>query len=515
MPGLADAPTNERRRSHRFGYALPGVISWAIVIASVIGVVFFRRPWLAIAIVFLGYFLLRMAVHFTFFLVGEYESRRWAKRDWTAGEDIIGSAGFAPRDVWHIVVVPNYKEPVDLLERTLERLAVQHRASERLAVVLGMEEREEGSREKARALAAKFEGRIARIIISVHPSGVPGELAGKSSNENWAAREAYRVLIQQEGLPEERVTITSCDADSLLHPNYIAAISQLFATDERRYARFWQAPQYFYNNLWDVPFPIRYSMWLSHAAQLAELAMPFYTPLPISTYTLSLKMARECGFWDPSYIAEDWHEFLKCMFERHGDVDLVPVFLPTNSDATDGETFLKALKNRYDQVVRHAWGAEDVGYTLDRLLSGDSNRQGVFRFFQVLHDHVMRVAVWFMVMSVYVLRPYAAPEFASFRERIVLLDPGQPALPYLLAAGAIMMFSMLFIEFRRFPPPKSSSLFKVLPELVVMWMTVPLTGFYLAALPALHAQTRLMLGIQLSYRVTPKKARPEPVPEVL
>ncbi len=117
----------------------------------------------------------------------------------------------------HIVIVPNYKEPDEILRRTLDALASQHRASERIIPVLGMEEREPDARAKGEALAAEYAGKFRHVLVSVHPGGIPGEEPGKSSNEAWAARQA-RKMVDELGLDPDLVTITSCDADSVITP---------------------------------------------------------------------------------------------------------------------------------------------------------------------------------------------------------------------------------------------------------------------------------------------------------
>ena len=117
-----------------------------------------------------------------------------------------------------------------------------------------MEEREgEAGREKAAQLKREYAGRIGRILATFHPWGLPGEVVGKSSNENWAARRAKETVVDREGLNIDYVTITSCDADTVFDLKYFACLTYKFALEPKRYRRFWQAPIFFYNNIWEVP----------------------------------------------------------------------------------------------------------------------------------------------------------------------------------------------------------------------------------------------------------------------
>jgi hypothetical protein len=325
------------------------------------------------------------------------------------------------------------------------------------------------------------------------------------------------------GIDPARTTISSCDADSLFHPSYFAALSVLFAHDEERYSAFWQAPLFYYNNLWDVSAPIRFSMWFVNTRMLAELAMPFYSPLPISTYSTSLTLMEESGWWDPGVISEDWHAFLRCMFRRDGRVRMRGVFLPTGADAADGDTLLEGLRAYHEQTTRHGWGAEDVGYLFGELRKmRRPNRFHAFRFTQVLHEHVIRVVAWFLVVGAYLLNAESSVFMSLFsRPQVAIgaghlehaslgiqassgLDPAQ-IVPYLFAIGATAMVGSVGLELWRNPPPAHYTTLKLPVELALMWLLLPWTGLYLGMLPALKSQSRLMLGIPFHYKVTAKR----------
>ena len=492
-----------------FGHMLPGMISWAVITFAVVGTFFFPRAWLIVATVFMSYMLIRMVITFGYAMLGERKRQVAQDVDWTIAEDEIGPFGFAPSDARHVIIVPNYKEPVEILRRTLDALSIQHRAAERVIPVLGMEDREPDARAKGEALAAEYADKFLNIIVTVHPAGLPGDEPGKSSNEAWAAKQAHKVLVEM-GIDLAVTTITSCDADSVLHPKYFSAVASMFAADDRRHLRFWQAPLFYYNNIWQVPAPIRFTTWLSHTMQMAELSMPFYEPLPISTYTLSLQLAERCGWWDPSVIPEDWHSFLNCMFESGEEISTAPVFLPTMADATDGDGWLGAMSNRFHQVKRHAWGAEDVGYITGQLSlrPGALRRSTAFRLGQVLHDHVLRVVTWFVLASIYIISArytnmhwYSLGWHSGIAQNLAVLR-------VMLGIGGLTLVSTIVFELWRCPPPDGVSRVKTAIEIGAMWITMMFLGFYLGTLPALEAQTRLLFGVPLGYKVTPKKFAP-------
>ena len=486
----------------RVANAVPGTITWICILGAVVGVLVFPGQWLYAVAAFLMWVILRMAVMLVGAFIGEWRIRRWAHIDWSRSEERPSQVtGVVPADVRHVVLIPNYREPAEVLDRTLKSLAAQHRAAQRLIVVLAMEEREGGARAKAEEILAAREGAFLATLVTVHPGRLPGEVPGKSSNQAWAAARA-REFVEELGIDIDVTTVTSCDADSVFHPNYFAALACLFADDEDRFRRFWQAPLRYYNNLRDVPFPLRLDLVFLHSAHLAELALP-YSSLPISTYSLSFRLAEEVEWWDPGVIAEDWHMFLRSFIAKHGRVRTVGIFLPTSSDIVSATTAPKALKARYTQVVRHAWGAEDVGYLLVELpKSGVSLPRRAFIFCYVLHDHVLRAIVFVMLLSGTVI----GWQVGSTHDIILLWNWWQVGLllRILYAAASSLFIATIAMEVYRRRDVEGSTL-ELVAETVGSWALLPLVGLFSGWVPALHAQTKLMLAMPLHYTVAPKR----------
>ncbi len=481
-----------------------GLIAWLIILATAVGVFAYPRLLLGTVVIYVGYLLCRTVVTVVFNAVGTLRARAWTARDWAAEPITVGPDGLLSSEVHHIVMVPNYREPETVLRRTLTALAEQNCARERLTVVLAMEQKEESAQLKAAALSREFEGSFARLLVTMHPAGLPGETPGKGSNEAWASREARRAVVDEGGVPIECVTITSCDADSRLHPSYLAALERHFAASPHRYSRFWQAPILYHNNIWEVPGPVRFIAYFSHALQMSELANPLYRPMPISTYSLALALAERADYWDPAIISEDWNMYLRCMLANGGDLRLTPIFLPTSADATDGETPFRALVNRYHQTLRHAWGAEDAGYLIrewPRARDVPALTKGL-RLAQVIHDHLLRSVSWFLLLAGSVL---TGTMHSSGAMTLVAYGQFPLALRVLYAAGSVAMVALVATEFFRYPPPDRRSIPKHLMLTVITWVTMPFFSFVLGTLPALTAQTRLLLGGTLEFRVTPKR----------
>ena len=117
----------------------------------------------------------------------------------------------------------------------------------------------------ARALSSRFAGNFKALLTTVHTMQ-PREIAGKSSNENWAVRCAKARLVDGVGLKPgverialARIMITTCDCDSYFHPNHFEALSAEFVslsagTRQGRHETFWQPATCFYPNIDEVPW---------------------------------------------------------------------------------------------------------------------------------------------------------------------------------------------------------------------------------------------------------------------
>jgi hypothetical protein len=337
---------------------------------------------------------------------------------------------------------------------------------------------------------------------TLHPAGLPGEVVGKSSNENYAARIAKRRLVDEHGHPLSAVTVTSCDADTVFHARYFSCLTYKFCTDAERYRRFWQSPILLNNNIWETPAPLRVGSALAGVHILSNLVKRNRMVFPQSTYSLSLQLAHEVGYWDPDVIPEDWHMFLKCFFATSGRVEVEPIFLPTGNDAVHAGGWWRSTKMAYVQHKRHAWGASDIPYAIRQSLAHTEMtwRRRLRRVVALSANHLLWSTHWF-ILTVGWWLPWALAQ--------VLGTPAQPNWLHLMARWALFLclvpyVVMIRIDARLRPPkPRTWTPWQSIIAFV-MWFCLPVTSFITSTLPALDAQTRLMLGRRLEYRVTEK-----------
>ncbi|MFP4322266.1 MAG: glycosyltransferase family 2 protein [Anaerolineales bacterium] len=483
--------------------AIPGGLAWL----SLLVVLF--AAWNVPLVMIFGASLLSIytAVRFVFaggaVLLGLRRIRAWEVLDWQAEYQRLATPGSLPLDaVHHLVIIPNYKEEVGTLQRSLERLAIQHNAARCVSVMLAMEAGEEGAADKGERLRQAFKGCFANFFVAVHPRGLHQEMQCKSANEAWAARWAKLRLVDEQGYNMEHIIVTTMDADTLWHPDYLQALGVHFATDEQRYCAFWQAPIRYHSNIWQINPLMRIVHAYSTGWELAYLAAPWWPALPMSSYSLSLRLLDSAGYWDPDVIADEWHMYIKAFFQKEGDLVLRPIFLPFSANATEGNHFLDAIKQRYDQTLRHAWGAKEIGYTIAQIqFNPQVDRLRSFNLlFRVAHDNLLAGAGWIILTAGMqlpaLLHPQHIDDWVTTPPFILL------QISFALVTISTILFWLVDIRTR---PPRHNSMTPTERFLSAISIpALPLVTLICVALPVVHSQTRLMLGMPIQFRVTRK-----------
>lgn len=483
--------------------AIPGALAWmslALVLTAAL---------MAPLVMLLGAALLAFysAVRFVFagvaVFIGLKHIREWEQIDWPCWYAEHATSASLPLDVvHHLVIIPNYREKTETLRASLQRLTEQQIGRGQISVMLAMESGEDGAREKGRLLKKEFEGYFAHFFVEVHPKGLHQEMQCKSANQAWATRWAKRRLVDESDYALEHIIVTTMDADTLWHKNYLMALSALFATDENRHAAFWQAPIRYHSNVWDVNPFIRLIHGYSTAWELAYLAAPWWQALPMSSYSLSLKLLDSAGYWDPDVIADEWHMYIKAYFKREGNLVLRPIFLPFSANATGGDNLLSALRQRYEQTLRHAWGAKEIGYTIAQIQNNphQDRARSLHLLFRVAHDNLLAGAGW-IILTAGTQLP------ALFHADEVQNWTGEPQFLLLQASFFVVtLLSLLFwwVDVRTRPARTHDQTMKERLYALISLPTLPIVTLICVALPVLHSQTRLMAGKQLQFNVTRK-----------
>lgn len=287
----------------------------------------------------------------------------------------------------HIVVLPNYKEDEDMLSDTIENISESYLAKSNTIVVLGMEAREGPSgSEKANRLITRHKANFKDMFATFHPPNIPCEVAGKSSNTQWAFREVQRwfgsyVSHTTDIVDPSKVLVTVADADAIHHKHHwlCMSISALSMPVEQRNWTMFQPPIIQFRNLETVPALIRLQAYATIFYEVASLyTADWKTSMTFSAYTAPLQLLGHpmIDGWDADVIAEDHHMYFKCgcasyweQINEKKSVDsisklsLCPVWLPLSSYmAEDRAGWWPSIVAKFQQARRHAQGVSEISY---------------------------------------------------------------------------------------------------------------------------------------------------------
>jgi hypothetical protein len=480
----------------------PGFTVWMIILFPMWASFFWPDLVAYIILIFMSFWLYRSATLAIYTISGYRQMRDAINTDWLEllkREHKVSDKEID--DLHNVIIIPIAHESVAVIRRSVSSLAENTMAGN-IHVVLAMEEKFTENHEKAQILTKEYQHHFRSMRAVFHPPGLPGEIPGKASNERWAAIKIKEKLHEEQGIPLESITITSCDSDARFHKRYFEALTYKFLTDHNRYRRFWQSVILEHNNIDKVPSFIRIVSVLGGSYHLFDVSEPRKLFINYSTYSTSLKLLEDTGYWDPDIIPEDWHIFLKSFFSLKGEVEVEPIFLPTTIDAPEATTYIGSLINRYQQCRRHAWGVTLIPYVVIQFFKHPEIPLSlrIIRVYKVIEGQILWSTSWFFVTIAATIPPLVNPSF----EQTVL---GQN-LPRI--AGGIMTLSLLtllitiIVDTKLRPPDlRKTSLWKR-PLIYLEWLTLPIATLFMASLPGLHAQTSLMLGRYMNYKVTEK-----------
>lgn len=474
---------------------LPGFVSWSLILFPIWGSLFI--PY------FVAYFILLFDVFwfyksFSLAATAYIASKKISKAEkvnWLL--EVKKLKNF--KMVNHVVIIPNFKESYTKLNTSIASITKQNFPLKRIHVVLAMEKRENDARQKAQRLTKEYKNIFGSIFATYHPD-IQGEVKGKSSNESYAGKQAYALLVETKKIELKYATISSVDADSIFDKQYFSYLAFKFLKNPNRSGTFWQSANVNYNNFWHVPAPVRVLSFFSSLYRTALLIQQDRL-VANSTYSLSFAMLAKIGYWDVDVIPEDYRIFFKAFYKLHGKAWVEPIFLKTSMDAPLSSSYIKSLKNKYNQERRWSWGVSDDPLFIKWWLTTPNVPflRKTILLYNVLLDHFLWPVNWFIITVAANIMPFVNPIFSR-----TTLGYNLPRLAgFILTSCLFALLAMIIIDVRN--RPKNAPLSKVKQFLFPLeFVLLPVVGFFLSTLPALISHTQLMLGKRLEYKVTEK-----------
>ncbi len=483
---------------YRLSEIFPGAMIWLTLVAAI--VCSFVIPfWVVCFIIVYDFFWLLRVINFSIhILVTYFKYRKTVKTDWFERVKML------PRftEIWHLIFLPTYKENIAVIGNTLNALLKSYYPKNKFIIVLAGEERDAENFLKISAeIQEKYKDKFGHLIISFHPKNLPNEIPGKGSNLNYAGH-YVKEKIDQWGIPYENIIVSSFDIDTCVHPQYFSYLTYAFL-NHRQPTRVSYQPMAFYNNnMWDAPALVRVSAFGTTFWLMMELGRPERL-ITFSSHSMSFRALVDVDFWQKDIVTEDSRIFFQCLLRYHGDYSVEPLYLPVSMDTPIAKSQFGSLVALYKQQRRWAWGIEHFPYliknfTKDKLVPLKKRIKFLWNSWEGMFS-------WAMAPILIFLLGQLPLRFTSWGKQPEIIFQNAPyILQYLMTmamAGAVLsaILSVLLLP----PRPQKIHFWKYI-IMFFQWILVPVTFVIFGSIPAIDAQTRLMLGKYLGFNVTEK-----------
>jgi len=403
--------------------------------------------------------------------------------------------------IYQAVILPTYKEDVSILRASIRACQKSLWPKERMIIVLATEAREkEKAKEKARILTEEFGKAFFHFLVTEHSDNLVGEMKAKGANLTWAARKLKKFLDEKK-IPYENVLVSAFDADTRPHPQYFACLTYKYLLNPARLRRSYQPIPLYSNNIWEISLLTRITAFSSTFWQMIEATRP-YRMVNFSSQALSMQTLVEIDFWDVGIVSEDSRQFFRAFFRYGGDHQVVPLFTPVYMDAVYGETFFETLRRQYLQKRRWAYGVEHFPYLCQEL-----PRHPEIPFlkkFLVLWRQFEGHYSWATASILLFIFGWIPFAFSPYFQSSVMAYNLPNLARFLLSLTWIGLIISTYISLALLPPRPTSYGFGKTAILYIEWIFVAITAIIFGSIPAIDAQTHLMLGKYLGFWVTPK-----------
>ncbi|OGW75016.1 MAG: hypothetical protein A2Z72_04445 [Omnitrophica bacterium RBG_13_46_9] len=340
------------------------------------------------------------------------------------------------------------------------------------------------------------------MLFVLHKDGVPGESRVKGANVTYAAKKAAGYLTEK-GISFENVIASCFDSDTVINPEYFACLTYNFMICPDRYRSSFQPIPVYHNNIWDVPGFARVLEAGSSFFQLIEATNPEKL-VTFSSHSMSFKALVDAGYWPVDMISDDSAIFWKAYIRFDGKYRVIPMYTTVSMDIVAGNSWWKTVINEYKQKRRWAWGVENFPI----VMRGFMTNRGIsfynkFRLSLKLIEGHIAWATWAFLLTIIGWLPMV---FANLGfNRTVLYYSAQRITGTIFNLSSFSLLVCIILSLRLLPKrPVKHPILKRL-GLTAQWVTIPIIAFFLSAIPALDAQTRLMLGKRMEFWVADKK----------
>lgn len=485
----------------RFLEILPGFLSFGTLFFAFF-FSFFKPFWVGIFIIIYSLYWCLRALYLMVLQIFCYQRvKKNLKINW--GKIVKTIPG--NEKIFHLVLLPVYREGPEIIKRTLRAILNAHFPKERIIVVISFEEKERIKNEQTlKIIKNEFSQSLPLLFFTFHTLQ-PDEIPGRGSNINWAIKVAQEQIIPKLNIPYENIICSNFDIDTVVFPEYFNIVTYYYLKSGD-YKRAFQPIPVYVNNVFSISFlsflaAFSATFWQMMQQEKGEGFATF------SSHAVPLKVIQEIGGYPKNLVPDDSHLFWKSYLFYNGNFKVLPLYYPVAMDAVSGDSFFSSLKSLYKQQRRWAWGVVEFPIVVFHFLKNKK-----IPFFQKLcHSISLLEGFWsWATASLLIFFLGWLPLLIGgedFNKTIFAFNV--PRLTSsLMTLASVGFFVSAFISFSLvslFVPKEKFSLGKKVKSFL-QWFFLPAVLIIFGCLPALDAQLRLILKKDLVFQPTEKYA---------
>lgn len=491
-----------RNPKEKLLYRLFEIIPGALSLGTLAGVFLFSwllPSWVAIFVIcFCFYYLFRIFYFSLHQIIGYLKVKKHLKTDWLAE---LKKTKKPWKDVYHLVILPTYKEGPAIIKESLDALLASNYPKERIMVILAVEERVGRSfKTMAEDLQRQYASKFATFLVTIHPGNILGEIAGKGSNVAWAGKEAQK-MIDGLKIPYENILISSFDIDTKVYPQYFSCMTWYYLAEPNPLRASYQPVPVYNNNIWKASFFARVvstsnTFWQMIQQERSEKLTTY------SSHAIPAKVFFEVGY-PVNVVCDDSRIFWRAYLYYDGDYRVVPIYYAVSMDAVDTPNIFRTIFNQYRQQRRWAWGCAEIPY----IMLGFLYNKKIGWWSKVSHLYTIIDGYWSWATAALLLLILGwLPIFLGGNKfNFTILSFNLPILTSrIMTISLFGMFVSAILSALILPPlPKGMSKWRKVP-VFLQWVFLPVILIIFGSFPALDAQIRLMFGRYMGFWVTEK-----------
>lgn len=489
-------------RKYRLLEMLPGSFIWFTLLGALLMTFIYPLAMVYFIIIFDFYWMAKV-VYISAYLVSSFRKyRQVMNQNWVKKcEELLRY-----KDIYHVVIIPNASEGMEVIETTMASLAATDFPKERMIIAFAAEERFQSSIENGNYIAKKYADIFHALVVTIHPDGLPNELAAKGANLTWAGKYVKQHIIDSQNIPYENIIVSVFDVDTCVEPQFFSYLTYTYLTHPRPTRSSYQPIPMFNNNIWDAPAIMRVAasgttFWLMGEQSRPERLFTF------SSHSMPFQAIVDVGWWQTDIISDDSRIFLQCFLEYNGDYEVTPLYMPVYMDTVLSDTWWKSLKNLYKQQRRWGWGSENIPFMIWHFWKAKQiplKKRLMHLFNQIEGMWSWGTATLLIFILGYL--PLALVD-RSIDNQTVIAQTAPYILQYILTIANIGLILSVILGTVILPKRPTHHKPRKYLMMILQWALLPISMMVFGAFPAIDAQTRLMLGKYMGFYVTEKSRK--------